>query len=45
MTKKAKTDPAELAATLADFLCFAVYSTNLAFGRIYKPLLEELGLT
>ena len=30
---------------LADFLCFAVYSTNLAFGRAYKPLLEELGLT
>ncbi|MHA6202937.1 MarR family winged helix-turn-helix transcriptional regulator [Dyella soli] len=30
---------------LADFLCFAVYSTNLAFGRIYRPLLDELGLT
>ena len=30
---------------LADFLCFAVYSANLAFGRAYKPLLEELGLT
>lgn len=32
-------------AKLADFLCFAVYSTNLAFGKIYRPLLEELGLT
>jgi DNA-binding MarR family transcriptional regulator len=30
---------------LADFLCFAIYSTNLAFGRAYKPILEELGLT
>ena len=30
---------------LADFLCFAIYSANLAFGRAYKPILEELGLT
>jgi len=30
---------------LSDFLCFAVYSTNLAFGKAYKPLLERLGLT
>jgi DNA-binding MarR family transcriptional regulator len=30
---------------LSDFLCFAVYSANLAFGRAYKPLLEKLGLT
>lgn len=30
---------------LADFLCFAVYSTNLAFGKVYRPILEELGLT
>ncbi|MHC8287498.1 MarR family winged helix-turn-helix transcriptional regulator [Pseudomonas sp. XS1P51] len=30
---------------LADFLCFAVYSTNLAFGKAYKPFLEQLGLT
>ncbi len=26
-------------------LCFAVYSTAHAFNRIYKPLLEPLGLT
>lgn len=32
-------------ARLADFLCFAVYSTNLAFGKVYRPLLDELGLT
>jgi DNA-binding MarR family transcriptional regulator len=30
---------------LADFLCFAIYSANLAFGRVYKPILEEFGLT
>ncbi|MDB5964282.1 MAG: marR family protein [Polaromonas sp.] len=30
---------------LDDFLCFAIYSANLAFGRAYKPILEELGLT
>ena len=30
---------------LADFLCFAVYSANLAFGKAYRPLLDRLGLT
>jgi DNA-binding MarR family transcriptional regulator len=30
---------------LSNFLCFAVYSTNLAFGRAYKPILDPLGLT
>ena len=30
---------------LGDFLCFAVYSANLAYGRAYKPILDELGLT
>ncbi|POR52625.1 MarR family winged helix-turn-helix transcriptional regulator [Bosea psychrotolerans] len=30
---------------LADFMCFAVYSANLAYGRAYKPILEALGLT
>ena len=30
---------------LADFLCFAIYSANLAYGRAYKPILGELGLT
>jgi len=32
-------------AQLADFLCFAVYSANLTFGKAYKPLLDALGLT
>jgi DNA-binding MarR family transcriptional regulator len=30
---------------LSNFLCFAVYSANLAFGRAYKPILDEVGLT
>jgi DNA-binding MarR family transcriptional regulator len=30
---------------LADFMCFSVYSANLAYSRVYKPVLEELGLT
>jgi len=30
---------------LSNFLCFAVYSANLAFGRAYKPLLDKVGLT
>jgi DNA-binding MarR family transcriptional regulator len=30
---------------LSNFLCFAVYSANLAFGRAYKPILDALGLT
>jgi DNA-binding MarR family transcriptional regulator len=44
MTKGRKPPmPREL--QLADFLCFAVYSANLSFGRAYKPMLEQLGLT
>lgn len=30
---------------LSNFLCFAVYSANLAVGRVYKPILDPLGLT
>jgi DNA-binding MarR family transcriptional regulator len=30
---------------LEKFLCFSVYSATHAFNRIYKPLLDELGLT
>lgn len=26
-------------------LCFDVYAANLAFGRLYKPMLDELGVT
>jgi DNA-binding MarR family transcriptional regulator len=37
-------DPGE-AQNLADFLCFAIYSTNLAVNRLNKSVLDELGLT
>ena len=37
-------DPADL-PKLDDFLCVAVYSANLAYGRAYKPILDELGIT
>lgn len=30
---------------LSEFLCFAVYSANLAYGKAYKPILDELGIT
>nr|WP_246571361.1 MarR family transcriptional regulator [Bradyrhizobium liaoningense] len=30
---------------MSNFLCFAIYSANLAFGRAYKPLLDKVGLT
>ncbi|MBI1205334.1 MAG: MarR family transcriptional regulator [Rhodopseudomonas sp.] len=33
------------AAAVDDFLCFAIYSAGHAFNRVYKPLLEALGLT
>jgi MarR family transcriptional regulator, organic hydroperoxide resistance regulator len=39
------TTPEAAAPRLADFLCFAVYSANLAFGRAYRPILDQLGLT
>lgn len=30
---------------LADILCFAVYSANLAYGKAYKPILDAKGIT
>src|ERR1700704_133784 len=30
---------------LGNQICFAVYSTAHAFNRVYKPLLDRLGLT
>jgi len=31
--------------SLDDFLCFAIYSTNLAVNRLNSSVLDELGLT
>jgi DNA-binding MarR family transcriptional regulator len=33
------------AIRLEDQLCFSLYSTSLAVGRLYKPLLDGLGIT
>jgi MarR family transcriptional regulator, organic hydroperoxide resistance regulator len=41
----ARSPKAESGPKLSNFLCFAVYSANLAFGRAYKPILDGLGLT
>lgn len=30
---------------LDDFICFAVYTASHALNRVYKPLLDTLGLT
>ena len=43
--KAPETTPAKGDKKLSTFLCFAIYSANLAFGRAYKPLLDKLGLT
>jgi MarR family transcriptional regulator, organic hydroperoxide resistance regulator len=37
--------PADLPLLLGNQLCFAIYSTAHAFNRVYKPLLDRLGLT
>ncbi|MFM0340565.1 MarR family winged helix-turn-helix transcriptional regulator [Paraburkholderia fungorum] len=42
---KSTDQPAAADVRLSDFLCFAVYSANLAFGKAYKPILDQLGLT
>src|SRR5436190_7021355 len=41
----AKRQAADLALRLDHQICFAVYSTAHAFNRVYKPLLDRLGLT
>jgi len=37
--------PVTLDRPFAEYLCFAIYSANLAYGRAYKEGLAELGLT
>jgi DNA-binding MarR family transcriptional regulator len=39
------TAAASTALKLDNFLCFAVYTAGHAFNRLYKPLLDRLGLT
>jgi MarR family transcriptional regulator, organic hydroperoxide resistance regulator len=41
----ARKHTADLPLLLGNQLCFAIYSTAHAFNRVYKPLLDRLGLT
>lgn len=43
MTKR--TNAAAATPDIEDLLCFAVYSVGHAFNRVYKPLLDAIGLT
>lgn len=38
-------DASQPSHKLGDYLCFAIYSANLAFGRAYRPILEKFDLT
>ena len=42
MARKHATD---LPLLLGNQICFAIYSTAHAFNRVYKPLLDRIGLT
>ena len=44
MPNKNSTTP-DAMMQLDNQLCFALYSTSLAMTKVYKPLLDELGLT
>lgn len=37
--------PVATSLKLDDFLCFSVYAAGHAFNRLYRPLLDRLGLT
>ena len=41
MTNDRKNSP----PPLDDQLCYAIYSAGIAIQRVYKPLLDELGVT
>ncbi len=42
---KTESLPSDQALKLDHQLCFALYSASLAMTKLYKPLLEEMGLT
>jgi MarR family transcriptional regulator, organic hydroperoxide resistance regulator len=45
MTTRTDSSDPDTALRLDNQLCFALYSTSLAMTKVYKPLLNELGLT
>jgi DNA-binding MarR family transcriptional regulator len=38
-------NPRRAAPSLDQLLCFSLYGANMAINRVYKPLLDDLGLT
>lgn len=45
MTKRNAHGLPRIQPKLDQSLCFAIYSAGLAFNRLYKPILDPLGLT
>lgn len=45
MARKTPNPSSDAMLLLDNQLCFALYSTSLAMTRVYKPLLDALGLT
>ncbi len=45
VTRNTPATLSEQALLLDNQLCFALYSASLAMTKLYKPLLDELGLT
>ena len=45
MTKRNANAAPRIQPKLEQSLCFAIYSAGLAFNRLYKPILDEMGLT
>jgi DNA-binding MarR family transcriptional regulator len=45
MTTRPESFDPDVALRLDNQLCFALYSTSLAMTKVYKPLLDDLGLT
>lgn len=45
MPDKTITSPSDAMLQLDNQVCFALYSASLAMTRVYKPLLDALGLT
>jgi hypothetical protein len=44
-TPCSSTSPSPAALQLDHQLCFALYSASLAMTKLYKPLLDAIGLT
>jgi len=44
-TKECMMTNADIPLPLEDQICYAIYSAGIAIQRVYKPLLDEMGLT